>query len=137
MQVHCVGGQRGGSHCSVPEVVFLSFLILALFLSFLQIHPYSKGSFYRNFPSPVVLARKDSSSYHTHSTLHRYCTSEYAPCGIKSYCIVQFRYSACKQDYVKYMYVHVGRANLWMRQQLARERLDFVVPLRPQCFQRQ
>ena len=37
VQVHCVGGQRGGT--ILPLLVFLSFLIPALFLSFLQVQP--------------------------------------------------------------------------------------------------
>ena len=46
MQVHCKGGQRGDRHhFAVARVVFLSFLMSALFLSLLQAHPHLKQNF--------------------------------------------------------------------------------------------
>ena len=45
MQVHCIGGQRGDHHrfaVVYMYVVFLSFLMSALFLSFIQVHLYLK-----------------------------------------------------------------------------------------------
>ena len=49
MQVHCVGGQRGGRHRSIVGYGSCNFSSPPWLCTFFQVHPYSKWSFSRNF----------------------------------------------------------------------------------------
>ena len=64
MQVHCIWGQRGSHHHSVVGQCCWVFLIPALFLRILQVPPYLKWTFFRNFyPSITVWLKTWPISY--------------------------------------------------------------------------
>ena len=76
IQAHCVGGQSGGRHCSVVGSV-CEFFVLALFLSFLQRHRYSKRSFSETFSLTFYIGGgkflnqlSSSCDYSNHLSIH-------------------------------------------------------------------